>query len=176
VKVVAAAHSRARLQPVAETPAVGLEAFRETFSRIPAAVSVVTTMNGDGAAHGTTVSAFSSLSVEPPLVLVALDHSSDLLRYIRASGRFGMNILGVGQERLGQVCARKGVDKLADVVWRLDDGLPRINDSAGWLACDVYDFLPGGDHEIVLGLVTACEAEESNPLLYHRRRFAGLTS
>jgi flavin reductase (DIM6/NTAB) family NADH-FMN oxidoreductase RutF len=174
--VAVGTRSRKPEEHVAETRSAGLEAFRETFSRIPAPVSVVTTMNGDGAAHASTVSAFCSLSLEPPLVLVALDRSSDLLRYIRLSRRFGMNILAVGQERLGRVCARKGADKLAGVAWREEDGLPRISESAGWLACDVHDLLPGGDHEIVIGLVTASEAEEGKPLLYHRRRFAELLS
>lgn len=169
-----AARSGARLDRTGQP--VGLEAFRETFSRIPAAVSVVTTMNGDGVPHGTTVSAFCSLSIDPPLLLVALDRSSDLLRYVRDSGRFGMNVLAVGQEWLGRVCARKGSDKLAGVVWQNDLGLPRIADTAAWLACDVYDFLPGGDHEIVVGLVTGCEAVEGKPLLYHRRGFVELSS
>jgi flavin reductase (DIM6/NTAB) family NADH-FMN oxidoreductase RutF len=169
-----AARSRSHLLEAPEPSSVGLEAFRETFSRIPAAVSIVTTMNGDGDPHGTTVSAFCSLSIDPPLVLVALDRSSDLLRYIRAVGRFGMNVLATGQEQLGRGCARKGSNKLAEVAWRVDTGLPRIEEAAAWLACDVYDFLPGGDHEIVVGFVTACEAEEGTPLLYHRRRFVEL--
>jgi flavin reductase (DIM6/NTAB) family NADH-FMN oxidoreductase RutF len=150
------------------------ESFRDAFSRVPAAVSVVTTMNGNGRPHATTVSAFCSLSADPPLILVALSQSSDLLRCLRSNGRFGVNVLAVGQETIGRGCAQKGFDKLADIPWYEDSGLPRLEGAAAWLACDLHDLLPGGDHEIVLGLVTACSAAGGEPLLYHRRRFVEL--
>ena len=153
---------------------VSLEAFAETFSQVPAAVSVVSTYSKDGRPHGTTVSAFSSLSVDPPLVMVALDRSSDLLKELETSMRFGINVLAAGQEEIGLGCARKGEDKFKGVSWEDDDGLPRIDDTAAWLACDVQEFMPGGDHLIVVGLITQCEARDEAPLLYHRRAFSQL--
>jgi flavin reductase (DIM6/NTAB) family NADH-FMN oxidoreductase RutF len=147
-----------------------LDDFRETLSAVPAPVTIVTTIDRRKP-HGTTVSAFTSLSAEPPLVLVALDRSSDLLRLLRRAGRFGVNLLAAGQEELGLACAKKGLDKFACVSWHDDGGLPRIDETAGWLACDVQELLPGGDHIIVVGLVTACETTDAEPLLYHRRRF-----
>jgi flavin reductase (DIM6/NTAB) family NADH-FMN oxidoreductase RutF len=153
---------------------VGFDAFCELFSGVPAAVSVVTARNGDDLPHGTTVSAFCSLSVNPPLVLVALDRSSDLLQLVERQRRFGINVLACGQEEVGTACARKGPDKLAGTSWRYDCGLPRIDDSAAWLACDLQDVLDGGDHVIVVGLVTACEAGDAEPLVYHRRHFLRL--
>jgi flavin reductase (DIM6/NTAB) family NADH-FMN oxidoreductase RutF len=157
-------------RPGANALGVLLEDFREALSAVPAPVTIVTTIDG-GKPHGTTVSAFTSLSADPPLVLVALDRSSDLLRLLRRAGRFGVNLLAAGQEELGLACAKKGVDKFACVPWHDDGGLPRIDETAGWLACDVEELLPGGDHIIVVGLVTACETTEAEPLLYHRRRF-----
>jgi flavin reductase (DIM6/NTAB) family NADH-FMN oxidoreductase RutF len=162
--------------PVAETlvrRVVDFDRFCDTFSGVPTAVSVVTTTNGE-APHGTTVSAFCSLSVNPPLLLVALDRSSDLLQLLERSGRFGVNVLAEGQEDIGLGCARKGPEKLRDTSWHYDDGVPRIDGVAAWLACDVEDLLPGGDHLIVVGLVTACETGEREPLIYHRRRFLRL--
>ena len=153
---------------------VSLEAFAETFSQVPAAVSVVSTYSKDGRPHGTTVSAFCSLSVDPPLVMVALDRSSDLLKELETSMRFGINVLAAGQEEIGLGCARKGEDKFKGVSWEDDDGLPRIDDTAAWLACDVQEFMPGGDHLIVVGLITQCEARDEAPLLYHRRAFSQL--
>ena len=155
---------------------VGFDALCELFSGVPAAVSVVTARNGDGLPHGTTVSAFCSLSVNPPLVLVALDRSSDLLPLVERQRRFGINVLACGQEEVGTACARKGPDKLAGTSWRYDGGLPRIDDSAAWLACDVQDVLDGGDHVIVVGLVTACEPGDTEPLVYHRRHFLRLSN
>ena len=153
---------------------VDFDAFCELFSGVPAAVTVVTARNGDGQPHGTTVSAFCSLSLNPPLIIVALDRSSDLLPLVERQGRFGINVLAGGQEEVGAACARKGPDKLAVTSWRYDAGLPRIEGSSAWLACNVQDVLDGGDHVIVVGLVTACEAGQAEPLVYHRRNFLRL--
>lgn len=155
---------------------VGFDAFCELFSGVPTAVTVVTARNGEVGPHGTTVSAFCSLSLVPPLILVALDRSSDLLAVLEQQRRFGVNVLAVGQEEIGTGCARKGPEKFAGVAWRYDDGLPRIDGSAAWLACEVEDVLAGGDHLIVVGLVTGCNTGDAEPLIYHRRRFLRLPS
>ena len=154
---------------------VTLDDFRETLSRVPSPVTIVTTL-ADGRAHGTTVSAFTSLSADPPLVLVALDRSSDLLELLREVPRFAVNLLASDQADIGLDCAKKGEDKLASVRWRNDDGLPRIENAAAWLVCEVDQILPGGDHEIVIGLVTACDTGADEPLVYHRRRFLRLAN
>jgi NDP-sugar pyrophosphorylase family protein/flavin reductase (DIM6/NTAB) family NADH-FMN oxidoreductase RutF len=150
------------------------EDLRETLSRVPSAVTIVTT-SVEGRAHGTTVSSFTSLSAEPPLITIALKRSSDLLGMLEASGKFVVNLLTAGQEELGRLCAQKGEDKLADVALDEADGLPRIHGAAGWLSCDVREFLEGGDHVIVVGEVTSSEAVDgAAPLVYHRRRFLEL--
>lgn len=152
---------------------VALDDFRETLSRVPSPVTIVTTLS-DGRAHATTVSAFTSLSADPPLVLVALDRSSDLLELLHREQRFAVNLLAKDQADIGLDCAKKGQDKLAKVSWHPEDDLPRIDDAAAWLACEVEKILPGGDHEIVIGLVTACDTGADEPLVYHRRRFLRL--
>jgi flavin reductase (DIM6/NTAB) family NADH-FMN oxidoreductase RutF len=154
---------------------VGFESFTETFSQVPQAVTVVTTKNGDDVVHGTTVSAFCSLSIDPPLMLVALDRSSDLLELLRTTMRFGVNLLSADQADVGLACAKKGAEKFEAVSWTDEHGLPRIDGAAAWLECEVQELLPGGDHVIVVGLVTACETQEAEPLVYHRRRFLQLT-
>jgi NDP-mannose synthase len=164
---------RALVQPK-HSEGVSLDDYTATFSQVPAAVSVVSTYAEDGRPHGTTVSAFSSLSVTPPLVMVALDRSSDLLKLLRTSSKFGLNVLAADQEEIGRGCARKGEDKFKGVSWEDDEGLPRIDGTAAWVACEVQEFIPGGDHLIVVGLVTRCEALGEAPLLYHRRNFSQL--
>jgi len=154
---------------------VNFESFAETFSQVPQAVTVVTTKNGDNSAHGTTVSAICSLSADPPLLLVALDRGSDLLKQLRKTRRFGVNLLAADQQDVGLTCAKKGENKLEAVSWEDDGGLPRIKDAAAWLECDVQKLMPGGDHVIVVGLVIACEASQNVPLVYHRRQFLQLT-
>ncbi len=145
-------------------------AFREVMAGVCTPVAVVTGLDGTRP-HGTTVSAFASLSLEPPMVLVSLAHSSDLLAVVRDSGRFGVNVLGSAQADLAARFARKGDDKFSDVGWRLDGGLPRLDGAPGWLACDVTELVVGGDHYVALGTVLAAATEEAAPLVYHRRVF-----
>lgn len=147
------------------------EDLHETMSRVPQAVTVVTAMD-HGRLHATTVSALSSLSAEPPLVMFALKQHSDLLRVLKRGTRFAVNLLASGQEAIGLACADQGTDKLAGISWHEVDGVPWIDGAAGWISCDVMDLLPGGDHQIVVGSVTRCiSTEDEPPLMYHRRSF-----
>lgn len=151
------------------TPSVDPEEFKAVMASVCTPVSVITTMV-DGAPHGTTVSAFASLSLTPPLVMLALDRGSQLLKKVAVSGRFGVNVLGSGQQATAMAFARKG-DKFADVLWVRDDGLPRIVGVAGWLGCRVDGEYDGGDHVILMGHVETAEARTDAPLTYHRRTF-----
>ncbi|MCK8673627.1 flavin reductase family protein [Rhodococcus sp. HM1] len=144
--------------------------FRDVMAGVCTPVTVVTALDGDRP-HGTTVSAFASLSMDPPMVLVALDRGSDLLTVVRGQGRFGVNILGHGQDSLALTFARKGPDKFAAVAWSLSAGTPRITGTPGWLACTVSDLVDGGDHVVVLGHVTEADRHDHPPLTYHRRTF-----
>jgi flavin reductase (DIM6/NTAB) family NADH-FMN oxidoreductase RutF len=131
-----------------------------------APVTVVTTAGPDGPA-GSTVSAFSSLSLHPPLVSVAFARESSLLGHIERTGRFGINILAHGQEDVAALFARRGVDRFAAVPWRHDHGLPRLNAASGWAACEVYNDVEAGDHRLLFGLVTqASRRDDAAPLVY----------
>jgi flavin reductase (DIM6/NTAB) family NADH-FMN oxidoreductase RutF len=144
--------------------------FRAVMGSVCTPVSVVTAMAGDRP-HGTTVSAFASLSLDPPMVLVSLDRSSDLLRLVRRSLAFGLNVLHSGQSALASAFARKGEDKFDGVDWTLDGGVPRLGGSAGWLACRVERLVKGGDHIVVLGRVVAVRHDPAPPLTYYQRGF-----
>jgi flavin reductase (DIM6/NTAB) family NADH-FMN oxidoreductase RutF len=145
--------------------------FREVMAGVATPVSVVTSM-ADGLPHGTTVSAFASLSMAPPMVLVSLDRGSDLLALVRESGRFGVNVLGSTQSALALAFARKGgTGKFSGVRWEVDHGLPRLPGTPGWLACDVAALVEGGDHVVALGTVVAAETLDGLPLTYHGRVF-----
>lgn len=133
-------------------------------------VSVVTAMAGDRP-HGTTVSAFASLSLHPPMVVVSLDHASDLLALLRQTGRFALNVLSSTQSDIALTFARKGSDKFAGVDWRLDSGLPRVGGCVGWLACTVAQLVPGGDHTLALGNIVGADHMDAPPLTYRQRRF-----
>jgi flavin reductase (DIM6/NTAB) family NADH-FMN oxidoreductase RutF len=120
---------------------------------------------------GTTVSAFSSLSLQPRLVMVALDRGSRLLARLRRTRRFGVNILDAAQSELAMLFATKREDKFAGVEWSDRAGLPYLHGSPGWAECAVESLLPGGDHVIVVGRVDDLEYQECTPLIYGARSF-----
>jgi flavin reductase (DIM6/NTAB) family NADH-FMN oxidoreductase RutF len=146
-------------------------AFRDVMAAVCTPVSVVTA-TVDGRPHGTTVSAFASLSMHPPMVLVSLDRTSELLAVVRSSGAFGLNVLGRDQSGLARVFAGKsGAGKFAGVPWELDSGVPRIPGAGGFLACRVARLVEGGDHIVLLGDVLVAHPAEGQPLTYHGRVF-----
>ncbi|GAB3384541.1 flavin reductase family protein [Amycolatopsis echigonensis] len=146
--------------------------FRAVMAAVCAPVTIVTTTSAAGDPRGATVSSFTSLSLDPPLVSVAFDRRSALLAEIQAAGRFGVNLLGHGQDDLALRFATRGADRFGgDTAWFADDGLPRLRDAAGWVACDLERTVEAGDHLLIFGLVTALGRTELPPLVYAHRTF-----
>lgn len=148
------------------------DAFRAAMADLPAAVSIVTTFAADGTPHGATVSAVTSLSMTPPLVLVCLDAGSDTLAALEVGRGFLIHILAEGQQDTAFSFAKKGVEKFERTQWVLSDsGQPKIPGSAMVFDCVVSDLLPGGDHTIVAGGIQGIDhAEDRVPVVYHRRQ------
>jgi flavin reductase (DIM6/NTAB) family NADH-FMN oxidoreductase RutF len=144
--------------------------FLDAMASACSSVSVVTTQAA-GAPHGTTVSAFCSLSADPPMVLVSLDNGSRLLRHIQGSRRFGLNLLASDQSDLAKRFASKAQDKFAGVDYQLAAEVPILSGPAGWVACELHAALPGGDHTILLGTVVDAATTGRAPLTYHSRSF-----
>jgi flavin reductase (DIM6/NTAB) family NADH-FMN oxidoreductase RutF len=90
---------------------------------------------------------------------------------LRASGKFGINVLGRGQADLATTFARKGKRKFDGVPWRHANGLPRLTSAPDWLACDVARIVSGGDHMVIFGTVVHAGHSERLPLTYCRRAF-----
>ena len=145
-------------------------AFRLAMGAVCTPVAVVTAFDRHRP-HGTTVSAFTSLSMTPPMLLVSLDASSDLLTHVTEQRRFGVNVLASSQHALATNFARKGDDKFTGVDWSRSSELPRLSHAAGWVACELADLVPGGDHVIALGHVIDAGHTDDTPLTYHRRVF-----
>lgn len=152
------------MQPVAP------ELFRHLMAGVCAPVTVVTTVDDDQP-RGATVSSFASLSLSPPLVSVAFDHRSAMLAHIERVGRFGVNLLGEGQEDLALLFAARDVDRFTQTGWELADGLPRLVGAAGWMVCELHQSVAGGDHQLLFGLVTAASRADLPPLVYAYRTF-----
>ncbi|MFF5147981.1 flavin reductase family protein [Streptomyces sp. NPDC013157] len=151
-------------------PVLGEQEFRDLMAGVCAPVTIVTA-TAEGRPHGTTVSAFASLSLRPPMVTVALDRGSAVLSHITATGRFGVNVLARTQDDLALGFARRGTDRFAGVDWQFDHGLPRLGSAPGWLVCEVSQVVEGGDHLLLLGTVTHARTTPAPPLVYGYRTF-----
>lgn len=153
---------------------VSREQFTQLFRAVPSAVSIVAIAEESGV-RTTTVSAFSSLSIDPPMVMLALDRRSSLLPLLSEGTRFTMSILGHDQAEHALACAKKGPDKLPPAQWRTDGGLFLLVGAIAWTTCRTGRILDGGDHEIVLAFIEDCSVTGDSPLVYHDRAFHRLS-
>ncbi|RSM64765.1 flavin reductase [Actinoplanes sp. ATCC 53533] len=149
---------------------VNEQAFRDLMAGVCAPVTVVTAAQ-DGVPYGTTVSAFASLSLRPPMVTVAFDRGSNVLTRILATGRFGVNVLGQAQDDLALAFARRTSSRFDGVDWHQDHGLPRLAEAPSWLVCDLAQAVEGGDHLLLLGSVAHAQTVVAAPLVYGHRMF-----
>lgn len=153
--------------------------FRHAMGHFATGVTVVTSIDEDGEPVGTTANAVTSLSLDPPLVLVCFDRESLTLRAIRGHGAFVVNVLAAPQQHLSANFARRGLAAAWDGVRhrRGPTGSPRIEDVLAVLECTVEHALPGGDHEIIVGRVRHVQTSlaPTSPLLFYRGRYALLS-
>lgn len=155
----------------AESPLVATDQFRSVMTQVASAVSVVTCVLG-GQPHGATISAFGSLSMEPPMMLVALNRHSGLLHIILQARRFRINVLSADQQEIATWFASEGSpDRFIGLRWKDDDGLPLIFDAQAWITCALGEVLHGGDHVILLGYVKDAAAQPRPPLVRYARTF-----
>jgi flavin reductase (DIM6/NTAB) family NADH-FMN oxidoreductase RutF len=152
-------------------PLVDGELFRDALALFPVGVTVVSASTPEGP-YGTTVTAFSALSLDPPMVLAAFGRVSRVLPFIRDQGRFGVSFLDAGQIDVARRLAAAG-DKRCDACdWESLDGVPILAGARVRLVADVCDVLPGGDHLVIHGRVTGGHLSgEGRPLVYYDRRF-----
>lgn len=150
-------------------------AFRATMAHTPSAVSVVTTL-ADEEPFGTTVSDFISVSMTPPMLLVSLDMESTLLARVEVESVLGVNVLSVTQQALASRFAQKRSDKFAGISWSRRDGAPLLPGSHGWVVMSVTEFIPAGDHTLVLGAVHTAEHTTSQPLVYWHHTYGTHTA
>lgn len=151
--------------------------FRQVLARFATGVVVVTGSTEDGPA-GLTCQSFSSLSLDPPLVLLSTARSSTTWPRIAATGRFAVNVLGADQQDVSSRFAVSGGDKFAEQGWRPGLlGNPLLDGAIAHVECDIEALHDGGDHEIIVGRVRALEApgiESRSPLVYYRSGYRAL--
>jgi flavin reductase (NADH) len=145
--------------------------FREALARWASGVTIAAARH-EGRVVATTVSSFTSLSVDPPLVLVALGANATILPFLQPGARFGISILSEQQRRLASIYADPlpvGPDPFPAA------GDPLLSDALAALACTVSETRPGGDHVIVIAAVEEVRLpSDDSPLIRFRRRYVGI--
>ncbi len=151
--------------------------FKRVVGQFPTGVTVVTVAAADGTAYGLTVSSFTSVSLDPPLVLLCLDNRLSGLENFAAARRFTVNILAEDQWDVSDHFATPGSDRSQRCGYYApgDRHQPRLRDSLAWIACSLEATYPGGDHSILVGRAEAVALGNRHglkgPLVYFRGRY-----
>jgi flavin reductase ActVB len=154
---------------------VSPDEFRSVLGRFPSGVTVVTTKGPDGSDSGMTVSAFSSVSLEPPLVLVCIEKSASAYQALTSSTGFVVNILSADQEQIARRFAIVDIDRFEGVGYsRSQNGFAVLDDALGLIECSTVAQHDAGDHTVIVGEVEAARAGTGTPLLYYRGGYAQL--
>lgn len=149
--------------------------FRTAMSKFATGVTVVTSLDDRGQPHAMTANSFTSVCLEPPVVLVCVAHGTNTHGYVERTGRFGVNILGEEQQELGAYFAKRPEDRTGDVkyAYTMTDGdVPFLHNSMAFLGCRVIGSHVYGDHTVYLGEVNEVRQNDSGePLMFFRSRW-----
>ena len=154
---------------------VGEEKFRSVMGHFSTGVTVVCSRKPDGEPVGLTVSAFASLSLDPPLVLICIHQEADAHDHLLQAGRFGVSILRAEQEELALRFAMVDPDHRFHDLAATDGplGSPLMEGALAWMECRIHEVHSGGDHSIIVGEVQECEAMDGDALLFYRGSLMG---
>lgn len=158
----------------APSRAVSVDGFRSALALWASGVCVVTA-NDEGLLYGLTVSSFSSVSLDPPLILVCLSNANRLAQMVESTGAFAVSLLATDQAAASTYFARAGRLPTPDFTeiageWT-PSGLPVIAGALAWLTCDLHARMAIGDHTVVIGRVTETFARDGHPLVYWSRGY-----
>ncbi|HLF79499.1 MAG TPA: flavin reductase family protein [Dehalococcoidia bacterium] len=152
--------------------------FRDALKDFPSGVTIITTADQEGAPLGATVSAFTSLSLDPPLVLICLKDTGKTTKAIRERRAFAVHFLDASQTTLARRFADDMANKFENAAHTLNAaGVPCLDDCPLRLECTLHAEYAGGDHIILIGRVeSARRLNEFEPLVFARRSFFSLGS
>lgn len=149
--------------------------LRDACGSFATGVTVISTRTEDGD-HGMTANAFMSVSLNPPLISISLDHGSKMLGKVRESGRYAVSVLADEMEGIAMHFAGKFDPDLTDPFVHID-GLPVVPGASTVFLTEVEQEVEAGDHTLFIGRVTQIErSAAARPLLFHSGRFGGLAS
>jgi flavin reductase (DIM6/NTAB) family NADH-FMN oxidoreductase RutF len=147
--------------------------LRSAFGQFPTGVTIIASKFGDNI-HGMTANSFSSVSLDPPMLLVCVANKARMLSVVTDSGRFGISILGDDQRDISNHFARSGND--AEIRFEDFDGTPVIAGALARFACKVQASHLAGDHTIFVGEVLGCELGSGAPLLFHSGKYLNMAN
>lgn len=161
-------------------PAVPQDDFRQIMQIFPSAVAVITALDEDGIPRGLTCSAFCSLTMDPPAMLVCVNRHNGSLKAIRGSGGFVANLLRAGRHRIARTFASPVEDKYAGIAWQ---PTPRSNlpwfpdDALAFVECKLIADVAAGTHAMLIGLVQDGGVQETQdgPLVYWHQNYGQWT-
>lgn len=162
------------------TLTVSVQDYKDAMSRLATGVTIVTA-HGEDHPYGITVSAFTSVSIDPPMVLVCIDNRGSIRNVIQKSGHFAVHILGEDQQTLGMRFASPQLNMVQrfEGISHKQDGFysPVIPDALASLDCHVHSAHEAGDHTVFFGTVMHCHlGNPKKPLVYHQRHWGTVMS
>lgn len=160
------------------TESIGNDEFKAVMGRFAAGVTIVTTVDTDGKLYGLTATAFTSLSMNPPLCLVCIDKKTGSRDPLARSRKFAVNILNDQMEGVSNTFASRRDGKFDNVRHERGaaTGCPVFPEALACLECEVTEILPGGDHDIFVGLIKAAAVRDGKPLVYFSGAYGDVTS
>jgi 4-hydroxyphenylacetate 3-hydroxylase, reductase component len=151
-------------------------AFRQALGCFPTGVAVITALTSEGHSVGITVNSFTSVSLEPPMVLWCLDKRSQLYEVFTTTRSFTVSVLGTAHEDVSARLAKQGSHSLADIALiETEQGPPALADALAFFECAIEAVYEGGDHAILLGRVLRFARRDAGaPLVYFKGRYGAL--
>ena len=149
--------------------------YRRTCAQFATGITVVTTLDSHQHPHGMTVNSFSSVSLDPPLVLVSIDLRNAILGHFISTSWFAINILAEHQEDLSRRFSSTAENRFEDVDWHAGiSGTPLLDGVLAQLECSVVNTFEVGDHTVLIGEVKNAGYSEGRPLVYFDSAYRGL--
>lgn len=158
---------------LAETPILDVRKFRTALGSYPTGVTIVTTIDGDGNKIGMTANSFTSLSLDPPLILWSIDKATGCFDAFNECSHFAIHVLGEHQEGLSNHFAGRGFDKFKEIPSTEGiGGSPILKESSACFQCSVEHRYEGGDHIILVGRVLDYSEQDLKPLVFSAGKYA----
>lgn len=151
------------------------EELRRVMGHFATGVTVITTKDKEGTPFGLTANAFTSLSLDPPLVLVCIDKAVQCYSCFEESKVFAVNVLSEEQEELSRRFATKGIEKFSGIKWHMgENGVALLDGVIGYIECKVVNSYEGGDHTIYVGEIVHASASGDRPLIFFKGQYQRL--